>query len=440
MYIHDDTLNHLMCRCLSQVLRRKQGDAMRKTIVLLIVIMTMFVSVSRGFSSADAEPVLKTVQRAVTAELNRMDAGLKEAAHRLGASGLVGEDARSALKELCSKYSYAVDCAAVDLKGTMVTIEPSPFRKFEGVDISAQEQVKQIMKTGAPVLSSVFRAVEGFPAVDAEYPVVSPDGQRIGSVSILFHPERLLGSIIAPTVQGMPVDIWVMEKGGLILYDVDMSQIGLDLFRAQLYAPYTELTALGRRIAAVPEGEGIYTFRRGTSNAIVTKNAFWQTASLYGTEWRLVAIHIEQDDISRSTGIAVPAALTEKKLESMASSRALVSALSSGDTKTAMALFKEFYDDNPGVYSVQWIDGNGINRFGYPQENSLNAYDYRSRAMPGDQDVITIWAERKPAVHEMELFEGRTGSFTFRPVFDREQYQGMLYYIKLKPEQALKSP
>ncbi len=71
------------------------------------------------------------------------------------------------------------------------------------------------MKTGAPVLSIVFRAVEGFPAVDAEYPVVSPDGQRIGSVSILFHPERLLGSIIAPTVQGMPVDIWVVEKEGV---------------------------------------------------------------------------------------------------------------------------------------------------------------------------------------------------------------------------------
>lgn len=407
---------------------------MRKTIIFLIVIVAMFVSVSPGCSAADAEPVLKTVQRAVSAELNRLDAGLKDAARHLGTSGLVGEDARTALKELCSKYSYAVDCAAVDLTGKMVTIEPSPFRKFEGVDISAQEQVKQIMRTGAPVLSSVFRAVEGFPAVDAEYPVVGSDGRRLGSVSILFHPEQLLGSIIAPTVQGMPVDIWVMETGGLILYDVDTSQVGLNLFSARLYAPYTELVTLGRRIAAVPEGEGNYRFQRGTSKNTVAKHASWQTVSLYDTEWRLVAIHVEQNDISRATGIVVPAALTEKKLESMAASRTLVSALSSGDTQTAMALFKEFYDDNPGVYSVQWIDGNGINRFGYPEENSLTAYDYRGRRMAGDNDILTILAGRSPAVYETKLFEGRTGSFTFRPIFRQDEYLGMVYCIKLKHE------
>ncbi len=106
---------------------------MRKTIIFLIVIVAMIVSVSPVYSAADAEPVLKTVQRAVSAELNRLDAGLKDAARHLGTSGLVGEDARTALKELCSKYSYSVDCAAVDLKGKMVAIEPAPFQKFEGL-------------------------------------------------------------------------------------------------------------------------------------------------------------------------------------------------------------------------------------------------------------------------------------------------------------------
>ncbi len=185
-------------------------------------------------------------------------------------------------------------------------------------------------------------------------------------------------------------------------------------------------------MAASAEGEGIYTFKRGMTGDIVTKHAFWQTVSLYGTEWRLVAIHIEQKDSVRTTGIAESPARMEKKLESLAASGPLVSALSAADTTTAMALFKQFYDDTPGVYSIQWIDGNGVNRFGYPPENSLTAYDYRARTMPGDQDIVAIWAGRKPAAHEMELFEGRTGSFTFRPVFDRDRYLGMLYYIQLK--------
>lgn len=407
---------------------------MRKPFAVLFSMMLGIgvFALSSVCGAADAEPVLKTVQRAVSAELNRLDAGLQEAARRLGASGLVGEDARSALKELCSKYQYAVDCAAVDPQGTMITIEPAPFRMFEGADISAQEQVKRIMKTGAPVLSSVFRAVEGFPAVDAEYPVTGPDGQRLGSVSILFHPEQLLGGIIARTIEGMPVDIWVMEKGGLILYDVDTSQVGLNLFAAELYAPHTELITLGRRMAAVPEGEGVYTFRRGTAKDIVTKRASWQTVSLYDTEWRLVAIHVERADSARTTGIAESPERVEQKLESLAKSTSLVSALSASDTTTAMALFKQFYDDTPGVYSIQWIDGNGVNRFGYPPENSLTAYDYRARNKPGDPAILAILAGRTPAVHETILFEGRTGAFTFRPVFDREQYLDMLYYIKLK--------
>lgn len=409
---------------------------MRKPFAVVVIMMLgiCFCAVTPALGAADAEPVLKTVQRTVTAELNRLDAGLKDAALRLGKSGLVGENARSALKKLCNEYSYAVDCAAVDLRGTMVTIEPSPFRKFEGTDISAQEHVKRMLKTGDPLLSGVFRAVEGFPAVDAEYPVAGPDGRRLGSVSMLFHPEQLLGSIIAPTVQGMPVDIWVMEKEGFILYDVDTAQIGLNLFTAPLYAPYKGLVTFAQRVAGTSLGNGVYEFRSDSSREIVKKSAFWQTVSLYGTEWRLVAIHVEQNDTVRTTGIAVPAKRMEQKLESLAVSNALVGALSAGNTANAMALFRQFYDETPGVYSVQWIDGKGVNRFGYPPENSLTGYDYHARRMPGDQDFLSIWAGRKPAVHETELFEGRIGTFSFRPVFSQDQYLGLIYFIKLKHE------
>jgi hypothetical protein len=191
------------------------------------------------------------------------------------------------------------------LQGKMVTLEPAPFRQFEGKDISSQEQVKRILKTGKPVLSHVFRAVEGFPAVDAEYPVVTPAGQRLGSVSILFQPEKFLSKIIVPLVQDTPVDIWVMEKGGVILYDSDTLQIGLNIFNSRLYKPYTGLIRLGRRIAAMPEGNGVYKFRSSYSKKIVKKNAFWRTVSLYGAQWRLVAIHVAHKGPVQKMGIAV---------------------------------------------------------------------------------------------------------------------------------------
>lgn len=259
--------------------------------VMLIVLVMLATAVQPALCFADAPPALREARQKVMAEFDRLDEGLRQAAKVLGTTGLTGEKARPALAKLCTDFDYAADCAAIDLQGRMVTIEPAPYRQFEGKDISSQEQIKRIVKTGKPVLSKVFRSVEGFPAADAEYPVISPGGQRLGSVSILFQPEKLLGKILVPLLAGIPVDIWVMEKEGLILYDVDSPEIGLNLFTSKLYQPYAGLIRLGRRVAAAPEGNGVYKFRSGSSSVVVRKKAFWQSVALYGTEWRLVAIH-----------------------------------------------------------------------------------------------------------------------------------------------------
>jgi len=246
-----------------------------------------------AFCSAGEDRVLEAARQKVAAELNRLDEGLREAAAALGKTGLIGENARPVLASLCRKFDYAVDCAAVNLQGRMAVVEPEVFRRFEGKDISGQEQVRRVLKTGSPVLSSVFFSVEGFPAVDAEYPVVSPDGKRIGSVSVLFQPEKFLGGIFVPLVRQTSVEIWAMEEGGLILYDADASQIGLNLFTSGRYQPYAGLPALGKRIAAQPQGKGVYEFTAGRSANVVRKSALWKTVSLYGTSWRLVAVTVE---------------------------------------------------------------------------------------------------------------------------------------------------
>jgi hypothetical protein len=384
-----------------------------------------------SFCGSEAPMPLATVQQKVAAEFAKLDTGLKRAAQALGATGLTGDKARPILTELCGSFSYAVDCTAVDSDGRMVTIEPAPYRHYEGKSIGEQEQVKRIMQTRRPVLSDVFRAVEGFEAADAEYPVITPEGKFIGSVSLLFKPEKLLGDLIAPLVKPTPVDIWAMEKGGLILYDVDTPQIGLNLFSAPLYRPYAELLSLGRRIAASPQGKGAYRFTRGPVKRVVKKNAFWQSVSLYGTEWRLVAIHVERKSSGKkATGPAVSAPTPEQRLKSFAEKRSLAEALAGGDKAKGMRLFREFYEAAPGIYSVQWVDEKGINRLGYPEENSL--IDYHSNRAPSDQDMLKLLATRKPAGFEAPLIEGKTGIFTLRPVSRHGRYLGMVYIIRLK--------
>ena len=245
------------------------------------------------YCAAGEDRVLEAARQKVAEELNRLDKGLREAAAALGKTGLTGESARPVLASLCGKFDYAVDCAAINLQGRMAVVEPEAFRRFEQKDISGQEQVRRVLKTGRPALSSVFVSVEGFPAVDAQYPVVSPEGKRIGAVSVLFQPEKFLGSVLVPLVRQTPVAIWAMEKGGLILYDADASQIGLNLFTSKRYQPYAGLLALGKRIAVRPRGKGVYEFTQGQSANVVRKNALWKTVTLYGTSWRLVAVTVE---------------------------------------------------------------------------------------------------------------------------------------------------
>ncbi len=273
-----------------------------------VILTILFAAVGWGFTttpalSADAAPAaLGLARQGIEREFGRLDAALKRAAQTLGQTGLTGGPARAALAELCGGFDAAVDCAAVDRSGRMVTIEPAPFRVHEGKDIGAQEQVRRLMKTGKPVLSRVFRSVEGLPAADAEYPVSAPDGRRLGAVSLLFLPEKLLGGVIVPLVKGIPANtappgqdglqIWVMEDTGRILYDVDAREIGQDLFTAPMYKPYPGLIRLGRHIARRSSGSGAYEFLKDTDErTVIRKRAHWQTVSLYGTAWRLVAVH-----------------------------------------------------------------------------------------------------------------------------------------------------
>lgn len=252
-------------------------------------------------SEAATQPViLTTAQQQITAAFDRLDTGLKQAAEKLGETGLTGEKARGILSALCHEFSYAVDCATVDTQGRLATIEPAEYRHFEGADISAQEHVKQMLKLHKPVLSEVFRSVEGYDAVDAESPIFNPEGHFLGSVSVMFKPERFLGEIIQPLVKGAPLDISVMDLEGRTLYDSDPSQIGLNIFTSAVFQPYTEFVQLARKIAATPQGNGVYRFKKeNLAGDDVDKKAYWTNISLYGVDWRMVSIRLEQNTKER---------------------------------------------------------------------------------------------------------------------------------------------
>lgn len=399
----------------------------------LCLLFFSFLFIVSAVEAANQPVLLTTAEQQVTVAFDRLDTGLKKAAGKLGTTGLTGEGARQVLTEVCKQFSFAVDCATVDTKGRLTTIEPALYRGFEGTDISAQEQVKQMLKLHKPVTSQVFRSVEGYDAVDVEYPIFNPEGRFIGSVSVMFKPEKFLGEIIKPLVKGVPLDIWAMEQGGRILYDSNPAQVGLNIFTSSAYQPYKQLVLLAQKIAATPQGDGVYRFKKEhLTGPDVDKKAYWTSVSLFGVSWRLVGIHLEQNAKERISWSPAAAVTAEQALDAFAADTTLKAALTDGDKDTIMKLFGQFYKATPGIYSVQWIDSKGVNRFGFPVENSLSEYDCNAGTAASDRQFLRILNKQNPDVFEAPLFEGRTGYFVFKPVFRDGRYLGMVYTIKLK--------
>lgn len=240
------------------------------------VLLLAFFPAGCSGSRSNSQGALEAARQNIMEEFSRIDLELKRAAERLGASGLTGYDARSALEDLFNAFSYAIDCAAVDSAGRMVTIEPAPFRHFEGNDISDQEQIKRMLDRRNPVLSGVFRTVEGIEATDVEYPVFGPDGAFLGSVSLLFSAEKFLAAALAPAAGEKPASVWIMETGGRILFHPEKSRAGTNFFAWERLRTEDNLRRLAERIASNPDGEDT-----GLSAA-------WTSAVLYDTPWRLV--------------------------------------------------------------------------------------------------------------------------------------------------------
>jgi hypothetical protein len=384
--------------------------------------------------AAEIPPVLPELEKEITAELNKIDRDLARIAGRLSEKDFKTAETRKMLGDLCHSYPYAVDCTVVDGNGRMALVEPGEYSKFEGSDISAQEQIIRLRESKKPVMSNVIRTVEGIDAVDLEQPVFTSRGELTGSVSVLFKPEAMLAAIISPVVQGMPVDAWLMQKDGRILYDPDREEVGLMLFDDPMYKPYPQLLALGELIAGEKSGAGSYEFLGPELKKPVVKDAHWTTVGLHGTEWRLVVIHVRAGHaLSAGKGLEKPETVPhDDALRSLAKNAEMTKALSGNDGSKILGMFRDFYSGHEGLYSIQWVDSRGINRLGYPEENSLINFDMKTLKTASSKPMLQALTDRKERSFDSPLVEGKTGIFFMVPVFEGGEYLGMIYTIRIK--------
>jgi kynurenine formamidase len=231
---------------------------------------------------------LPAFRQRVQGGLDALDANVGKAAVELRATALLGSGPRLVLDRLAGSHACAIDATIVDRHGIMREVAPEAYRKFEGENLSKQAQVRRLQKTRQPVLSDSFVSVEGIEAVDLEHPVLDTNGKLLGSVSLLIKPEVLLRSLVEQSSIPAGWEVWVMERTGRFLYGSKQAAIGKNMFRDKRYKAFQSLRTVGRQIVRKAEGSGTFEFGEAGETP-ASRQAFWTTVSLHGTEWRLLA-------------------------------------------------------------------------------------------------------------------------------------------------------
>lgn len=234
---------------------------------------------------------LEAVRESAQAALDRFDRDTATAAQALGPTDMAGDEARRVLRELALASPAVIDATAVSRDGIMLTVEPAEYVSAEGTDIGDQEQVRRLRKTQKPVMSRIFRTVEGVNATDLEHPVFAPSGEFNGSASLLFNPTVLLTMAVQEALAGRTAEVFVIDTDGLMLYDSDAAEVGTYTFSDPMYANNLELLTIAERMRTEPEGTGSYTFAAEGSAEPVYKEVAWVSVGLHGTEWRVAAVN-----------------------------------------------------------------------------------------------------------------------------------------------------
>jgi len=267
---------------------------MRKFLyAVLVPLAALFAVIPAGSYAAEKGDPLSAIlkmQAKVNLELARMDAETASAARQIQATGQSEENIRKILRKLAKSIGYCVDASFVDAAGVMKIVEPQEYRKFEGADISKQTQVIKLRKDLTPVMGDVFMSAEGFYAAAIEYPVFSGSGKLLGSVSMMFVPEKFFASVLSreEKAERSGIHVWVMQTDGRDLYDDNKGDIGSNIITGEAYKQFPTVTDFARKVAAEQSGVGSYDFYDIGTRDVVKKKAAWTTVGIHGTQWRLI--------------------------------------------------------------------------------------------------------------------------------------------------------
>lgn len=262
------------------------------TYCIFLAILLISCNNNSNTQSDTLPQVLTTISNDINNSLDTLYSDLSIACDSIANHAADTSYIRNILQNLYSKTFFLNEFAFVNMNGILQLIEPQQFYKFQGTDISAQDHIVEMYTTKQTILSKQFFAVEGFYSTVLVHPIMK--GQNMyGGVTSLFFPDALFKSYVLPLVKNQTFEIWVMEKGGCVLYDQDSSEIGRNVMTDPLYQAYPDLIRAAYLIDSVQSGKTSYQFYQTGTSTVVKKLTYWTTLNLWGSQWKIVWVKPE---------------------------------------------------------------------------------------------------------------------------------------------------
>lgn len=259
--------------------------------VILVLSFLALASCSKPKAEPEAPaPEVSVLAKALQAELVQIDTAMETQIKAI--AGKIGNEAeiRELLKAMPPAHPAIMTSCYVDTKGILKYLEPAKYKDSEGADISKQDHTIAMLKDPRPILSTAFKAVEGFSAVILSRPLYDAKNKFSGSLVLTIDTSLLPKIVLDKNAVPENYELWAMEPDGMTVCDQDKDEIALNIFTDPLYQPFESLRNLAKTIAATPQGNGEYSFKATGTETEVNKKASWDTISVNGREWRVILV------------------------------------------------------------------------------------------------------------------------------------------------------
>lgn len=253
---------------------------------LLLAFVILFLTFSCKKDKDSTPEALGTVTEKIQSSLDSLNTRMESAAAALAAAGGDSATVRGKLQLLYSQMYYAKEIAYINAQGTLQIVEPAAYYPFQGHSFSSDASMMALIQNHQNDFAPYFTAFEGFNAV-ADMHAVFSGSNTYGIIETCFDPWNFIHGIASPLVDA-PNEIFVMEKSGAAIYDVDLPGTAKNVFTDPYYNGFPEFVTACQKIASEDSGETTYKFySTGTTN-LVSKKAWWKTITLHNNAWKVV--------------------------------------------------------------------------------------------------------------------------------------------------------